>query len=548
MHLPIWSVSTSKPNERLAERGPAPGTARPLGEFIRERRDDILEEWLTAVRAMPVARDLDRPTLVDHIPELLERIAQIADALGSGNSPDLPADLAESHALERLSEGFDLGQVAVEFSVLRDCITRLWEERQEPQHMLEYRVLNQSIDKAVNASINRYMKARDRTLEALDRISNAALESRSLDEFLDRLLSVLVETTPAVDTCTIMLREGDRLRIRASVGIADMHQTQGITEGFAGTIATSRQPLEWPSESAAPPVIDGVRAFYGLPLADGGEVIAVAYMGSRTANEFSKQDKRLFAAMTIRAAAAIYQHMLREQAEQAIRIREEVLAIVSHDLRSPLNVIDLTASNLLHDHGAEPDIRRQLEVIRRSSDRMEHLINDLLDLATIEAKGLTLTLTSQDATKLVTECVEAQKVLAAEKRIAITVECDLQARRLRCDRDRIEQVFGNLLGNAIKYCRPDDAIHVRCEIIAATARFTVSDTGSGISPEELPHLFRPYWAAKRDWTKPGTGLGLYICKGIVEAHGGTIGVESTPGQGTTFFFTIPLDTRTRGPT
>jgi len=210
--------------------------------------------------------------------------------------------------------------------VLRDCITRIWSEHEEPRHVLEFRVLNQAIDRAVNASIERYTRARDRTLEALDRISNAALESPTLDDFLNRLLTVLVETTPAVETCTILLREGDRLRVRASIGLDHEVRdrvTQAIGEGFAGTIAATRQPLGL-SNAADDPIIRrpairaaGIRALYGVPLANGDEVIAVAHMGSRTANTFSKQDKRLFAAMANRATTAIFQHLLREEADRA---------------------------------------------------------------------------------------------------------------------------------------------------------------------------------------------------------------------------------------
>ncbi len=316
------------------ERTHGPGNAPRLGELLRTQRTAILAAWEAEVRALPVARSLDRPTLLDHIPAILDRIADIADELGTGGSPVLPEDVAEVHAADRLGEGFDLGQVVVEFSILRDCIMCAWQERSEdPRHLLGLRVIHQAIDKAVTASIERYTKARDRTLAALDRIANAALESRTLDAFLHRLLSVLVETTAAVDTAKILLREGDLLRVRASIGLEE-EVRQGVTErigeGFAGTIAATRRPLELPDARTDPLVTReairraGIRALYGVPLAD-GDVIAVAHMGSFTAARFSKQDKQLFLAMANRATAAIFQHLLREQAEAAaaeLRARE----------------------------------------------------------------------------------------------------------------------------------------------------------------------------------------------------------------------------------
>jgi len=534
----------------------SPDRTQRLNVFIRAHRDQIIAAWEQAVRTLPVARNLDRLTLIDDIPSVLDRIADLADDLGGGSAPQLPEDVAEIHAIERLGEGFDLGQVVIEFNILRDCITRLWQEGlDDPPHLFELRVLHQAIDKAVTASIDRYTRARDRTLQALDRLANAALESRSLDDFLQRLLGVLVETTAAVDVATILLRDGDVLQVRASFGLEEEVQqkvTQRIGEGFAGTIAATALPLEV-RDATTDPIIQrpalreaGIRALYGVPLVDGG-VIGVAHMGSRTAHEFSKQDQQLFRAMAQRATAAIYQHVLREQAErtaaelqQAVRTREEVLAIVSHDLRNPLSAIDHAATSLLHEHGAVPRSRKQLEVIRRSTTRMAHLINDLLDLATIEAKGLSLNLAPHDVGTLLRGIVEAHEPLASERGIQIRLECELEELRLWCDRDRVEQVLANLLENAKKYCRPGDVILVRAARVAGAAQLSVADTGPGIAPEELPHLFQPYWAAKRPSVKQGTGLGLYICRGIVEAHGGKLWAESKPGEGASFTFTLPL--------
>jgi signal transduction histidine kinase len=226
--------------------------------------------------------------------------------------------------------------------------------------------------------------------------------------------------------------------------------------------------------------------------------------------------------------------------EKAVQSRDEVLAIVSHDLRGPLNNIGLGAS-MLHETCDLPDARRQLELIQRSAVRMEHMIDELLDMATIQAKGLMLERTRQEIGSLVMAAVEAHQAKAASNGIRLVRECEPTNVTVSCDRDRVERVFGNMIGNAIKFCRPGDLIYVRCRVVDDVVVFSISDTGPGIPPEQVPHLFEPYWSAGRQAIKKGTGLGLYICKGIVEAHGGKLWVESTVSEGTEFFFTLPMD-------
>ncbi len=317
---------------------------RQLAAFIRIRKDEILAEWQRVVRRRPTARDLDSLTLVDHIPMLLDQIADMADELVSGAPPRLPTDLAQLHALERLEEGFDLEQVIGEFSVLRDCIVRLWTAQLDGTTVdaLGIRALNQAIDRAIAASVQRYTFARDRTLRSLDRISAAALETRSLDEFLVRLLRVLLETTAAVDVATILLRDGDRLRVRASVGMEHEVETRfslHMGEGFAGLIAKTKRPHQINNASNNPLVVSPslrtgtVKALFGVPLIEGDVVIGVAHMGSLTANEFSVQDRQLVGAMAHRATAAISQHMLRDAADRRARQQEAVARLGTRALR-----------------------------------------------------------------------------------------------------------------------------------------------------------------------------------------------------------------------
>ncbi len=227
-----------------------------------------------------------------------------------------------------------------------------------------------------------------------------------------------------------------------------------------------------------------------------------------------------------------------EEAQHAIRMREEILAVVSHDLRNPLAAIHMAAALLLLRLGGDPRSRKQVETIHRSASRMEHLLADLLDMASIQAGRLALERQPEHADNVLGEVMDVHEPSAREKGLILQRSCDLGGVHLHCDRDRILQVLGNLIGNAIKLCQPGDSVTVTCVPAGADALFAVADSGPGIAEPDIPHLFEPYWSAER-YAKKGTGLGLYISKGIVEAHGGRLWVESSLGEGATFFFTLP---------
>ncbi|MDB4959603.1 MAG: hypothetical protein JWO36_7172 [Myxococcales bacterium] len=344
-------------------------------KFIDAHRADILAGWETAFRTMPIARELDRAALMDHVPDVLEEIANVTDEISLGGTPRADGTAA-MHAIDRLIEGFDVAQVVIELGILRDCIMRVWEDRMVgPEDFLHLRVLNQAIDHTAAAVVEHYTTARDRTLQVLDRIANAVLGSRGLDALLNRLLDILSESTTAVDVAAILVHEGDLLRMRASRGFdeATVEHRQRIGEGFAGTIAAEAKPRELRSAWKDPIVQiraireSRVRALYGVPLVEGGQVVAVAYMGSRTTEEFSREDKFLFGMIAERAASAIFQHILREAAERTARVlREREL-----EFRGLADNISQLA--WIADERGEPYWynRRWLEFTGVSLDRME---------------------------------------------------------------------------------------------------------------------------------------------------------------------------------
>jgi signal transduction histidine kinase len=184
-------------------------------------------------------------------------------------------------------------------------------------------------------------------------------------------------------------------------------------------------------------------------------------------------------------------------------------------------------------------VRARLAVIRRSADRMERLIGDLLDVTRIDAGNLVLARERLSAGALVDEAVQSQRSLAESHSLTLRAEVPDGLPAILGDRDRLFQVFANLLGNAVKFTPEGGSIVVSAALVGARVRFTVRDTGPGIAPEHLPHVFDRFWQDRRT-AGQGTGLGLSIVKGIAEAHGGEVSVESAPGEGSAFSFTLPL--------
>ena len=220
----------------------------------------------------------------------------------------------------------------------------------------------------------------------------------------------------------------------------------------------------------------------------------------------------------------------------AIRSRDDLLATVSHDLRGPLSAILLATEMLEEDNRG----RREIAVIGRSVKRMERLIQDLLDMASIESGHLSVTPAARLVDELVDEAIDSIQPMAQAKTIALLSDIAGSQIPVHCDRQRVLQVFSNILGNAVKFTPNAGKISVLAHRSDPQfVRFAISDTGPGIEAEQLPFVFDRFWQAK-DTAKAGTGLGLAICKGIIQQHGGSIWVESTVGVGTTFFFTLPV--------
>lgn len=519
-------------------RGPlsaSPSARESLARFLHSHRDRAIAEWEETIRAIPAAIMLDPAELRDHMPSLIDRVLELVER--QKTTPRV-GGLAEKHAIVRMQEGFNLEQVAWEYSALRSTLLRLNDE-QKGLESGAIVLLNDAIDEAVVHAVSRFHRARVRMLEALDSIAMQGLlaEPKPLDALLRRLLQVIMDTVEAVDTAVLFLREWDRLVLRAATGLeADIEGKFSLAmgEGFAGAVAAERRPLITHSAGSDPRVrnevlrMSGVKALYGVPLVYGNEVIGVAKMGSRTVSDFAADDRLILRSAAQRAAAFIAQ---RSEADD----RELLLHVLGHDIRSPLNTIVLSASVARHRPELPPVVGQTFDRVVSAARRIDRLVSDLTDYTETRAAG---------RLALRREMVDLREVVVPLARdLASSSGCDLRLDLSgdvtgHWDRGRVERVVVNLVNNALAYGAPATAVTVGVEgdDDAAAVTLRVHNEGSPIPADLVPYLFDAF---KRGTKGTGSGLGLFIVQQIVRSHGGTVQVESSAERGTTFTVRLP---------
>jgi len=242
-----------------------------------------------------------------------------------------------------------------------------------------------------------------------------------------------------------------------------------------------------------------------------------------------------------RERALEQERLAHRKTREAVRSRDHVLSIVSHDLRNPLGTITMAASFLLDTIPAEDSratARRQLEVIQRAARSMNRMIEDLLDVTRIESGQLSVERAPTEVQSVLDETVALHRPLAEAARVALECRAPGDLPLMCADRQRVSQILSNLIANAIKFTPRGGSVTVSAAAEPGGILWRVSDTGQGISADQLPHLFDRFWQAARS-DRRGLGLGLAIVEGLVRAHGGGIHVASEPGLGTTVSFTIP---------
>ena len=363
------------------------------------------------------------------------------------------------------------------------------------------------------------------------------------------------------EMCVVDMAEDDGVLRRAAVAHRNAEEEATFAASVGKELHDVPEALVRIMQTGEPALIGSSSALYSyitghangigrtlifLPLVSRGQTIGVAAAISAASSPFTAADASLFGELARRASLSIDNARLYLDSQQAVRAREEVLAIVSHDLRNPLSAVILGSSMLQMSSTMADEDREQLETIEASAKRMNRLIADLLDVTRLEGgKRLPIEPASVPVPQLMREADDLFRAQATVASVTLEYQVEDELPPVFADHHRVMQVLSNLIGNSLKFTPREGRITVGANRHDGKVRFRIADTGPGIPREHLSDIFSPYWQAKRT-ERLGAGLGLPIAKGIVEAHGGRIWAESEQGKGTQFYFTLPIDREWQG--
>jgi signal transduction histidine kinase len=327
-------------------------------------------------------------------------------------------------------------------------------------------------------------------------------------------------------------RLGDRLG--PDIGLVNSFAVLCVVLAFSGSFRLTRSAAQLTSGLASAVLI--LAAVLGwIPAATAAVTVLAVAIAGVLGLEVTDMVRRV----VTNEVGRVTLDQLYGDAQRVIDAREEILRIVAHDLRSPLNTISMATSLLLDLPATEDERIKRLKIIKRTGEAMERLIQDLLSVTAIEAGRLSIATRKLRVEDLFQDASEMLEGIAREKSITLTVEGAADLPPVRGDPTRVLQVFSNLVGNAVKFTPPGGVITLSATRAEGGVQCAIADTGSGIPPEELPRIFGKFWQSKRGDHR-GVGLGLAIARGIVEAHGGSIGVRSEVGRGSVFSFSLPV--------
>ncbi len=379
---------------------------------------------------------------------------------------------------------------------------------------------------------------------AFQQLATVVTARATLEELLQDLVRLFVEAG-RVDVGVLRLCENDRLVSRAALGLEEevlngfsLPIAEGLPERTPGSPAPLISAVRLESAARSDAIREkGVRALHALPLVDVDGTVGVLYLGTFAEHDLPEQRRSLLVALSTPAAAAIVRRADHETLVQGVRSRDDVLAVVAHDLRNPLHAISIAANTLLLRF-PDSTTRRSIHRIMRGTQRADRIVQDLLEINAIATNGFTIDTRPVETAELVLTALESQHGPASEASVIVATDLSPDLPRLEADEERLLEVLENLIGNALKFTSAGGTIVVGAARKEGEVLIWVKDSGSGIAPEQLPHIFDRFWQARKK-ERRGTGLGLTICKAIVEAHGGQIWAETTAGAGTTLFFTVP---------
>jgi PAS domain S-box-containing protein len=398
------------------------------------------------------------------------------------------------------------------------------------------------------------LKSSEDAQRFLARASAAFGTSLDVDATATKVASLCVPML--ADLCLVDLKQPDGTLRRVAAAHADP-----LREQFLGLGATLRDDARQGAHKAAESrdtriqthidedllaalgvtVEAGLHACVVLPITARGHLLGAMTFGfTDTRPCSSRLDLMTARDLVQRAGLALENAMLYATAQHAVNIRNDVLGVVSHDLRVPLNTMMATLS-LLSDtmRDRRKEARDWFDILYRATAQMRVLIEDLLDASRMESEHFTINRTQSHVSGFIEEACDMLRPLAARKNITIETDVADDLPKLSVDTPKLVRVVANLLGNAIKFSPRDGKIRVAAVLCGGEVQISVRDRGDGIPPDQLMHVFDRFWSGHAA-DRRGAGLGLTIAKGIVEAHGGRIWVKSRKNEGSTFTFAVPL--------
>jgi PAS domain S-box-containing protein len=498
-----------------------------LADFLESRSEDILRRWEERVGKTLSPRALSPGDLIDTLPEFLKAVVEVLRGNPAPGATLLSAagTIAEAHGAQRFRMGLDISAVMREYILLRRVILELLQEEACPPDFRAVQILMDAIGTAAAEALRRYAMEHERVLRA------------SQAELRESELRYRLATQAASDA----IWDWD-------IGSGQVHWSENIHRLMGRAPGEADLALSWWIMRIHPE--DRERVVRSLQAAlDGGEAhwageyrfqrADSAYMFVRDRG-YVVRDARGRAVRMVGALQDVTEHKLaEEEARRRADFEQHLIGIVSHDLRNPLNAILMATTLLLKHEGLNEPHRRSLHRILTSARRATRMLSDLLDFTQARLGGsLPVTPHPMDLHELTRQVVDEVQIAHPHRRILVERSGD---GRGTWDGDRLAQLITNLVSNALTYGKEHCPVRVRIRGRSDSVLLSVHNIGKPIPARVMPLLFQPLWRGKGKSSRGShsIGLGLFIVKHIVDAHGGSIQVDSNAQHGTTFTVSLP---------
>ncbi|MDI3286840.1 sensor histidine kinase [Polyangium sp. 15x6] len=536
-----------------------------IKHIIETHGGRILERWAEEAQKTASARGLSQPELMNIMPTFLASLVEVNVRQPSGRQ----VELVESHLASRLRQGFDLPELQSEFALLSRCIFQAWaavppEQRCDPLEVDRILEIVHASTVLVSDRFVRHLLDDAQSEKRFFRLIRQAFTGEPSDALrrfptlADRLhaaMPIVMEALGAA-TAAILLHEPttEKLVMTASAGIADESLTHYVRSlspsSFAGTIASRDVPTSLlDAETTELDVTDtlrhsGIHALLGVRIPLQRRLLGVMYVGLREQRPFSAREKQRFEAIAHHLALLIENvelyGMLHDQIEalqEEQRMREVFSSILVHDLRGPLSAARV-AAQLVNRSIDDPRSNRWMSTVLRSLDRSERMVSDLLDAQRVKAGDrLPLSRERCDILDIVRDVVAELSQQHGDRFVVVAPEGPTTG---NFGREELRRALWNLASNALKYGSADPVrftVRSRPDLVEVE----VHNEGPPIPADEQATLFEPFTRARHERASPGGwGLGLAVVRGVAEAHGGSVDVDSTPGRGTSFTMRLPV--------